>query len=68
MAYGVDWIRLIIFFGIPIAVLVTVSHHLRCRRPLDTTQSGASASRTARRGMIGMNFARSDLGCAGGDR
>jgi hypothetical protein len=63
MNYEANWIRLIVLFGVPLAVVVAVSRHLRGRRPFDTVQGGPSAPRTARRGMIGMTL----LGlCAGG--
>lgn len=70
MEYGVDWMRLIAFFGIPLAVVVAISRHVHRRNPLDTAQSRPSASRTARRGMIGMTLLgliSGALGAAGED-
>ena len=70
MEYGVDWVRLSIFLGVPLAVLVAVSLYLRHRKPPGTAQSGPFASRMARRGMIGMTvlgLASDALGAAGED-
>jgi hypothetical protein len=54
--YGIDWVRLSMVFGIPLSVLVAVSLYFRRRRRAGTAEAGPSASRMARRGMIGMTL------------